>query len=85
MNKNDAVRPINRRQATATIVNTGYASGGVGSFRGWIIGFFFFFLFFLLSFSSQWGDREDREEEEGLKLKFHFTKAGVGGKRPRRN
>lgn len=47
--------------------------------------FFFFFLFFLLSFSSQWGDREDREEEEGLKLKFHFTKAGVGGKRPRRN
>lgn len=45
MNKNDAVRPINRRQAAATIVNTGYASGGVGSFRGRIIGFFFFCFF----------------------------------------
>lgn len=86
MNKNDAVRPINRRQATATIVNTGYASGGVGSFRGWIIGFFFFFCFFCFRFLVSGGDREDREEEEeGLKLKFHFTKAGVGGKRPRRN
>lgn len=54
MNKNDAVRPINRRQAAATIVNTGYASGGVGSFRGRIIGFFFrVFFFFLLSFSSE--------------------------------
>lgn len=66
MNKNDAVRPINRRQAAATIVNTGYASGGVGSFRGRIIGFFFF-LFFLLSFSSQGsrGDRRRRRRRRG--------------------
>lgn len=65
MNKNDAVRPINRRQAAATIVNTGYASGGVGSFRGRIIGFFFrVFFFFCFRFLARGG--------EGVEIKVSF-------------